>query len=79
MAWWLDGTRQALFPGGASSIGGAGSLYTQLTGQLAPSSTTIVIALLATGAVVTLGAAVVFRASEHRARDRGLIDQTTGS
>jgi hypothetical protein len=39
------------------------SLYTQLAGQLAPGSTTIVVALLATGAVVTLGAAVVFRAS----------------
>jgi hypothetical protein len=36
-------------------------------------------ALLATGAVVTLGATVVFCASERRAKDRGLIDQMTGS
>jgi len=35
--------------------------------------------LLATGALVTLAATVIFRASERRAKDRGLLDQTTGS
>jgi hypothetical protein len=35
--------------------------------------------LLATGAVATLGAVAVFRASDRRAKDRGLLDQTTGS
>jgi len=36
------------------------------------------VALLATGALVTLVATVVFRASEGRAKDRGLLDRTTG-
>jgi ABC-2 type transport system permease protein len=79
LTWWLAGVRQALFPGGTSSIGGSGSLFSNLTGGPAPDSPTIVLALLVTGAVATLGAAVVFRWSERRAKDRGLIDQTTGS
>ncbi len=79
LAWWLEGSRLALFPGGTSGIGGTGSLYTDLTGSLAPDGPTSVFALLVTGAVVTLVSAVVFRWSEHRAKDRGLIDQTTGS
>ena len=36
-------------------------------------------ALLATGAVATLAAIAVFRTSDRRAKDRGLLDQTTGS
>ena len=79
LTWWLEGVRRALFPTGASAIGGTGSLYTELSGELAPSSTTIVLALLVTGAIATLLTAVAFRWSERRARDRGLIDQTTGS
>ena len=79
LSWWLEGVRRALFPAGQSAIGGPGSLYTDLTGQLVPDVATIVVALLVTGAVVTLGAAVTFRWSERRATDRGLIDQTTGS
>jgi ABC-2 type transport system permease protein len=79
LTWWLEGVRQALFPTGQSAIGGPGSLYTQLSGQLEPGSTTILVALLVTGAVATLLTAVAFRWSERRARDRGLIDQTTGS
>jgi ABC-2 type transport system permease protein len=79
LTWWLEGVRRALFPTGASAIGGTGSLYTDLSGELVPSSTTIVLALLVTGAVATLLTAVAFRWSERRARDRGLIDQTTGS
>jgi ABC-2 type transport system permease protein len=79
LAWWLEGVRGALFAGGASSIGGSNSLYAQLAGQPVPGPLTIAAALLATGAVVTLGATVVFRSSERRAKDRGLIDQTTGS
>jgi hypothetical protein len=35
--------------------------------------------LLATTAVVTLAAVVVYRWSEHRAKDRGLFDLITGS
>jgi hypothetical protein len=79
LTWWLAGVRRAVFPGGTDSIGGAGSLFTRLTGSSAPDSLTILVALLGTGAIATLGAAVVFRWSERRAKDRGLIDQTTGS
>jgi ABC-2 type transport system permease protein len=79
LTWWLEGIRHALFPAGISSMGGAGSLYTELTGRTSPDAATVVLALLVTGAVVTLAAAAVFRWSEHRAKDRGLIDQTTGS
>ena len=79
LTWWLEGVRLALFPSGTSAIGGSGSLFTQLTGAARPDGQTIVLALLVTGAVVTLGAAVAFQWSERRAKDRGLIDQTTGS
>ncbi len=79
LTWWLEGVRHALFPAGISSMGGSGSLYTELTGRTSPDAATVIVALLATGAVVTLAATVVFRWSEHRAKDRGLIDQTTGS
>jgi len=79
LAWWLEGVRKALFPTGASAIGGPGSLFTEVTGSAAPDASTIVVALCLTGAIVTLGAAVAFRWSERRAKDRGLIDQTTGS
>lgn len=79
LSWWIAGIRQALFPGGPSSIGGPGSLWQQLTGQLNPTDLQVVVALLLTGAVVTLAAAVLFRVGEARAKDRGLIDRTTGS
>jgi ABC-2 type transport system permease protein len=79
LTWWIEGTRHALFPGGVTAVGGAGSLFTQLTGAAEPGSGTIVLVLLATGAVATLAAVVVFRASDRRAKDRGLFDQTTGS
>jgi ABC-2 type transport system permease protein len=79
LAWWLEGSRQALFPGSLSSIGGEGSAWYQLTGTLAPTPDQIVLALLVTGAAGTLAAGLAFRASERRAKDRGLLDQTTGS
>jgi len=56
-----------------------GSLFADLFGRAAPSALEIVLALLVTGALVTLAATGVFRWSERRARDRGLLDQTTGS
>ena len=62
-----------------SSIGGEGSLWLSWTGTAAPDGTTIVLALLATGLVVTLAATGVFRVSERRAKERGLLDRTTGS
>jgi hypothetical protein len=79
LCWWIDGVRLAVFPSGPSSIGGAGSLWTTMTGTTAPDATTIVLALLVTGSLVTLAATGVFRASERRAKDRGLLDRTTGS
>ena len=44
-----------------------------------PTALLIVFALLATGVLVTLAATGVFRVSERRAKDRGLLDRTTGS
>ncbi len=76
---WIQGVRTAMFPGGVNGIGGTDSLWTQLTGSLAPDTTTTVVVLLATGALVTLAATSIFRVSERRARDRGLLDRTTGS
>jgi hypothetical protein len=51
----------------------------QLTGTISPEPLVIVGALLGTGALVTLAAMGVFRVSEHRAKERGLLDRTTGS
>ena len=79
MSWWMEGVRRALLASPISSISGPGSLYARLVGELAPSGAMVVLALLATGAVATLAATAIFRASERRARDRGLIDYTTGS
>jgi ABC-2 type transport system permease protein len=79
LTWWIEGVRLALFPGGLSAVGGPGSLFSQLTGIAAPASAEIVLVLLGTGAVATLGAVAVFRTSDRRAKDRGLFDQTTGS
>jgi ABC-2 type transport system permease protein len=79
LTWWIEGIRHALFPGGVTAVGGPGSLFTQITGAAAPGSSTIVLVLLATGAVATLAAVAVFRTSDRRAKDRGLYDQTTGS
>jgi hypothetical protein len=50
-----------------------------VTGSTAPDPATIALALLATGAVATLAAVAVYRVSDRRAKDRGLLDQTTGS
>lgn len=79
LTWWVEGVRRSLFQGGVSAIGGPGALFTDLTGNTAPTPIQIVLALLVTGAVATLAAAVVFRASDRRAKDRGLLDRTTGS
>jgi hypothetical protein len=79
LTWWIEGIRHGLFPGGISAVGGPGSLFRQLTGMPSPSSAEIVLVLLGTGAVATLAAVAVFRASDRRAKDRGLLDQTTGS
>lgn len=79
VTWWVEGVRVAAAPYLPSSIGGTGSVWTAVTGTSAPDGATILIALLLTGAVVTLGATAIFRSSERRARDLGLLDRTTGS
>ncbi len=79
LSWWIEGVRAAVFPGGLSGIGGDGSLWSGLTGSTVPEPPFIVLALLGTGALVTLAATGIFRASERRAKDRGLLDRTTGS
>lgn len=79
LTWWIAGIREALFPGGPDSVGGAGSAFEALAGHAHPSGPEIVVALLVTGALATLGALVIFRASDRRAKRAGLYDQTTGS
>jgi ABC-2 type transport system permease protein len=79
LAWWIEGVRLAVVPAGPSGIGGAGSAFAEFTGRLRPEAYEIVVALLVTGALVTLAAIGGFRVSLHRAKDRGLLDQTTGS
>lgn len=79
ITWWVAAVRLAVLPGGPSSIGGAGSLWTAVTGSAAPDALTSLLALLATGTLATLATVVVFRASERRARQLGLLDRTTGS
>jgi ABC-2 type transport system permease protein len=79
LTWWIEGVREALFPGGLAAVGGSGSLFASLAGHERPHELLTFIALLATGAVATLAAIAVFRTSDRRAKDRGLLDQTTGS
>ena len=79
MTWWVAGVRLAVAPGGPTSIGGEGSLWTAVTGTVAPDAGMIVIALFVTGVVATLAATAIFRSSERHARNLGLLDRTTGS
>lgn len=79
LTWWIEGARRALVPDAASSVGGAGSVWSEATGLVAPDTAWVLGALLATTAVSTLVAVVCYRWSEHRARERGAFDQTTGS
>ncbi|MBI2763320.1 MAG: ABC transporter permease [Chloroflexi bacterium] len=79
LSWWIAGIREALFPGGPGSIGGAGSVFAGAFGHAQPGPLEIVLALMATGAIATLGAVAVFRVSDRRAKQAGLYDRTTGS
>jgi hypothetical protein len=79
LCWWIEGVRRALVPSSPTGIGGPGSVFERLTGTATPEPATVLLALLATGALVTLAAILAFRASERRAKDRGLFDRTTGS
>lgn len=78
-SWWMEGVRLSLFPGGLTGVGGAASAFTASTGRVRPEPYEIGVALFVTGALVTLAAIGGFRVSVHRAKDRGLLDQTTGS
>lgn len=79
LCWWIEGVRRALVPISPTGIGGSGSLFERIAGSATPGIGTVLVALLATGALVTLAAILAFRASERRAKDRGLFDKTTGS
>lgn len=79
LTWWLAAVRSALFPGSVSSIGGSGSLWSDLTGTSVPDSATLLVMLSVSTALATVLAVAVYRWSEQRARRRGLLDQTTGS
>jgi ABC-2 type transport system permease protein len=79
LTWWLEGVRQALFPSVVSSVGGEGSAWTTLTGTSVPDQTALLVMLSLTTALTMVVAVAVYRWSEHRAKERGLFDQTTGS
>lgn len=79
LSWWLEGVRQALFPGVLSAIGGQGSLWTSATGTAQPGGSTILVALAVTALVGAAIGLFFFRASERRARRRGLFDLVSGS
>jgi ABC-2 type transport system permease protein len=79
ITWWVEGVRRAIISAGPTAIGGEGSLWTAVTGTAAPDGAQVLVALLLTGALVTLAATAIFRSSERRARDQGLLDRTTGS
>lgn len=79
LTWWIEGVRRALMPQAVTSVGGPGSVWSEATGMVAPDTAWVLGALLATTAISTLMAVVCYRWSEHRARERGAFDQTTGS
>ncbi|MBI3752311.1 MAG: ABC transporter permease [Chloroflexi bacterium] len=79
LGWWIEAARRAFLPDAPSGIGGAGSYLASINGGAVPSAAECLLALIVTGAVATLAAAVVFRFSVRRAQERGLLDLTTGS
>ena len=79
LTWWSESVRRARFPEIVSSVGGPGSLWPQLTGTSVPVGPTLLVLLSPSTGFDTVIAIAVYRWSEHRARERGLLDQTTGS
>jgi ABC-2 type transport system permease protein len=67
LTWWLEGVRRALL----------GTPTPEILAGL--SDATVMAALCLTTGVLTLGSWAVYRTFERVARERGLIDQTTGS
>ena len=71
---------RASCPDGPSSIGGAGSRVDSCHRYVgARTVRRSSLALCVTGALATLAAIAIFRSSERRAKDLGLLDRTTGS
>jgi hypothetical protein len=67
LTWWLEGVRRSL-------------LRVSTPGLLAGfSDSFVLLALCGTTGLLTLGSWAVYRTFERVARERGLIDQTTGS
>jgi len=79
ITWWLAAVRLAMFPDGPSSVVGAETVWAAIAGPMAPDPGQILFAQLMTGAGFVLVAAMAFRTSQRRAKDLGLLDQTTGS
>jgi len=77
--WWLERARPAQFPTTVSSVGGEGSRWMTLTRTSVPHRTTLLVLLFPSTMLVTVIAIAVYRWCEQRARERGLLDQTTGS
>jgi ABC-2 type transport system permease protein len=77
LAWWMQGVRLALFPLAPSTVGGAGSALAGITGSPSVPPLLIVGMLLVTTAIVVVIAMAAFTWSEARAKDRGLLDQTS--
>ena len=67
LTWWLEGVRRALL----------GAPTPELLAGF--SDAFVLVALCVTTALLTLGSWAVYRTFERVARERGLIDQTTGS
>lgn len=79
LTWWLEGVRQAIFPGSLSAVGGSGSVWSAWSGSSVPSNFEIVIALTLTTALALGLAVVCFRWAEHSAKEKGVFDMITGS
>ncbi len=79
LTWWLEGVRQAIFPGSVSAVGGDGSVWTAWTGGAMPSNLEIVVALALTTAAALVVAVIIFRWAEHSAKEKGIFDMITGS
>jgi hypothetical protein len=62
-----------------SSVGEGGSIWLSLTGTSVPDRTALLVMLSLGTGFATVMSVAVYRWSEHRARERGLFDPTTGS
>jgi ABC-type polysaccharide/polyol phosphate export permease len=77
LTWWMQGVRLALFPGAPSTAGGPGSVLASLTGSASVSPALVMAMLIVTTAAIAALAVATFQWSERRAKDRGLLDQTS--